>query len=912
MRYTGQFKNIKNDLITVSITIDNQDSTVKEITRENGLWFSADPIQIETNIDDTFEHLIRKSCTINLITNGYVGTDLFADNARSVEVEITNGDVCIFHGYLEPNTFSQPFAKPLEEFTLNCVDSLSTLQYYKYNDITLTNFDEKKTNANVVTFKDIFNKIFDENNGIGGTIFYDMSKGVTSNRTRYVFDDLAIGELYLIGEEYDDTWTYEDVLKEILQYLNLHMIQEGRNYYIFDWDSIKTKNTTWLNLNNDTLLTESPREITFTNEMHGADDTNISIAEVYNQISVKDNLEKMEDVIISPFDSDSLYSLYSGRQLYMTEYISEGSGDRAHDAMINMLNGNPTTYDSAKEVDWYIQAMTNKHWKFYLPTGKVLVDTLAEQSGEKFINQWKIAKYMKENALTPYIFRFGSVDKKAKTTDNSPTSKITMDDYLYISVNGNEIDYEDRHAPTDMLLEKAQPLIEYIGNNSGGVFSPTDDDTINYLVFSGKMLLQPIVYECGAKKPSRTNGYQDILNYGMNKTEGLEAVAPFYSTETKEYYENQYVLFPNLVKSENNSEGRYYVRKFWIQTNPTDKPSYYLWDGSCGIQPWTEDKSAHGYKFKYSAIGDGTDKFSKIPVLECELIIGNKRLIEKDIDEFGNSTFEWVKLGEEPYEEYVDADGTTKTHQLKTFSLGFNPAIDDYIIGKEYDLQNTIDYTMNVDAEGTAIPIKKSDALTGAVIFRILGPVNCLWNNITRRHPTFFRHTQWYQQSCFILAHTENIIIKDFECKIYTNNGLNENFEDNDLIYMSDETDRFFKKKDDIEFKFITQLSAKECLEKGLTSSVNLNAVIDTTSNQPLTTIYNARTETTAKAEELYVDHYYRAYSSPKILMTATMKNSNINLFNLYNSTVLNKKFFIQSMNFDVRMDKKEITFKEI
>ena len=115
-----------------------------------------------------------------------------------------------------------------------------------------------------------------------------------------------------------------------------------------------------------------------------------------------------------------------------------------------------------------------------------------------------------------------------------------------------------------------------------------------------------------------------------------------------------------------------------------------------------------------------------------------------------------------------------------------------------------------------------------------------------------------------------------------------------------------------LEFKFITQLSAKECLEKGITSSVNLNAVIDTTSNQPLTTIYNARTETTAKAEELYVDHYYRAYSSPKIMMTATMKNSNINLFNLYNSTVLNKKFFIQSMNFDVRMDKKEITFKEI
>ena len=107
MRYTGQFRNINNDLITVQITINNQATPIIQITRENGLWFSADPIQIATDIDDTFEHLIRKSCTINLITNGYVGTDLFAENARSVEVEILNGDVCLFHGYLEPNTFNE-------------------------------------------------------------------------------------------------------------------------------------------------------------------------------------------------------------------------------------------------------------------------------------------------------------------------------------------------------------------------------------------------------------------------------------------------------------------------------------------------------------------------------------------------------------------------------------------------------------------------------------------------------------------------------------------------------------------------------------------------------------------------------------------------------------------------------------
>lgn len=95
---------------------------------------------------------------------------------------------------------------------------------------------------------------------------------------------------------------------------------------------------------------------------------------------------------------------------------------------------------------------------------------------------------------------------------------------------------------------------------------------------------------------------------------------------------------------------------------------------------------------------------------------------------------------------------------------------------------------MNIDTEGTAIPIKKDDALSGAVIFRILGPINLTWNDITRRHPLFWILTKYYPNTKFILSHLENIIIKDFECKIYTDNGGNEQLNaDNDLIYLSTE-----------------------------------------------------------------------------------------------------------------------------
>lgn len=896
----GTFKNINNETIEVEIINSSIDGNQVEIG-EGGLYFSSDPIQIETNIDDTFEHIIKKTATINLVTNEYVGNLFFAENSRSVSVEINKGNECLFYGFVDPCTFSQPYTSPLDGFSINCIDCLSTLQYYNYNNATISDFDTKKKTASTTSFYDIINAMFDSSI-LKGNIYYDKSKGVSSGTTQNVFENLGISETIMYGEKFDDVWTYEETLKEMLQYLNLHIIQEGKNYFIFDWNTIRNRRTTWINLITKANYSLSPTKITLLNTMHSDNNTNITISDVYNQIQVKDDLKGFDTIIESPLEKDKLTSLYTGKQLYMTEYISEGSGDHAHDAIVDMINGDSTNYEDASEIDWYIQAMHNPNWNCYINGNKTLVETIAEQDDDKYINQWKIARYLKEHPCVPYIFNLGCVEKKAKNDSNTPTSKISMTPYLYISVNGNEQDNEQTHAPSDSTLQNQQPILEYVGNSSGGALSPLDDDTTNYLVFSGRMLLQPIVYESSSTIANRTNNYQDVINNGLRKTESDHARVPKYDDTDPRTN--------NLVKSDNNEEGRYYVRKFYAIENPRDdaEPFPYLQDGSCGVQPWTKDKSAHGYEYHYSAVGESSDLFTKVPVLECELIIGNKRLIETNIDEYGNSTFEWVELGNEPTETI---DGQTYT--ITTFSLGFNPDIGQYIIGDEFDLQNNIKYQMNIDAEGTAIPIRKDDALSGAIIFRILGPINTIWNEITRRHPMWYRHTRWTTNSHFILAHVENIIIKDFECRVYSDNGLYDVSKEQDLIYISDETDRFINKKDDITFKFISQLTGKEAYDKGLSSGANVNAVVNMTTNLPLASLYNATTQETAKAEEHYVDQYYREYSTPKIQMeTQLHKASNINLFNTYHSNPLNKDFFVQSIDMDVRMNNANITLKEI
>ena len=136
MRIYGQFRDVDNQLINVEIVTNG--STAQQV-----------------EIDSTFDHIIKKSATIRLITDDYMGGDLYAYNTRSCEVTITKGNNCLFWGFAEPNTYNQGFANPKEAFEINCVDALSTLENYKYNGVTINNFDTKRRAAKNKTFRQL-------------------------------------------------------------------------------------------------------------------------------------------------------------------------------------------------------------------------------------------------------------------------------------------------------------------------------------------------------------------------------------------------------------------------------------------------------------------------------------------------------------------------------------------------------------------------------------------------------------------------------------------------------------------------------------------------------------------------------------------------------------------------------------
>lgn len=873
---TGQFKNINDELITVQIQTTGETITIGE----NGIYFADEPVVIEWEMKDLFEIIICKSATINLITNRWLGNLLFSNNARNIPVVISKGNEILFDGFLSPNTYNQPFVSDIDTIELQAIDYLSTLKYYKYKNTTAANFTTNKQTANNVQLISILNGIFPNK-----TIYCDRSKAIEQGLVDEVFDDISLNENIFYGEDADDVKSDEEVLESFLKYLNLHIIQQGSDFYIFDLDSLSKNELQWVNVNTKTITTVNNTISAITKDSFASSDTNLSIDDVYNQISLSDELEPIEVVIESPLSNSNLTPLYSGKQKYMTEFISNGNGDSAIDAFNAAVKGQNIDYDGFKTIDWYFQVMQNPKWRFNIGNNQTIEDKAETNSSGEYINQYKIPLYLKQNQCKPALIRFGSVTTEGGITkDDTPQSKIKMKDYLFISVNGDEQNTSG-YSPTQSTLQISAPLIEYIDNTSGGAFSPPDSKTTNYLVFSGKILLQPIAYESSTSKANRNNNYKAIRNGNAPKSESSHPLVPRYYGDVPAIMQN------NLVSNDYDDDGRYYTRKFYNTTNVRDETSTYM--NVASLQPWTDNKGEQGYEYQYSAVGDSSDRFKKLPVLECELIIGDKRLIESSIDASGNSTFQWVTVGQEP-----TIDGQVKT----TFSLGFNPAIGDKIIGQEYNIQNTISYQLNLDVEGTAIPITREDAINGQVQFRILGLVNTLWNEITRRHPSFWRHTQWSTDSKPILAHVENVIIEDFECKLYSDNALNSNDGSDELIYTSTEQNTFLNVKDDIKFDVITQLTSDECLAKGITTAANLNAAIRTSDGLTLHDIFNQNRQETDVPEKHYLDQYYRKYSSPKLLLELSVWG-NGNFYNRYSWSQLNKNFFIVAQEQNLKMN---------
>ena len=888
----GSFLSQQGDTITVHIVTGNDSTQTIEIgTEKADVYFSEDPAEIENEVNDTFDVLLRNSAKIRLLCGNLI-TDLFSTSCRDAVVNIYKNDTCIFAGFIEPQTLSQPYNDRWDELELNCIDALSALQYSKYKNVGALGviYAFVKAEAAQRSFYDIATEILqgvtDGLDILGNQnikFWYDGSKAVdaqTSNRYQ-VFRQLSISDLLFLGDDESDVWQQDEVLEELFKYLNLHIVQDGFNFYIFSWESVKAApdKIIWHDIVANNTKTTAQQAVTIALANVADCDTTISIGDVYNQLLLTAKVEGIESVIESPLDDDLLVSPYINKQKYLTEYSSDGEGKTAYNAFYNMTHNKKTTYGGGAITDWYVQVMRNKQWTFPMKGNRDI--DIVDYFGSEGTNQHALPDWLGQ-APGAAIMALGSVKINTANDDNSPTSKVNMTNYLVVSVNGNGIDNdENKTYPSVADIQKNIPYAVYNGNKAGGVFSPPDKETTNYIVLSGKVILNPIMRQ--------TNTYTNLHNKVWHGGK-----------------ENEIYVWHQTVPSRNNGDGRYYTRQYWKAEAPDKEVSWHEGADS-GFYPYTGE-GPEEYEFKYSAIGESTDTISKVAVLACMLVIGDKCVVETGTD--GQTTdFVWQK-----YKERSECQSDDEYYQ-QCFTIGFDPKIGDKLVGTEFSIQNNIDYKMGIDAEGIAIPITKGDRISGQVRFMILGPVNATWGVITRRHPTFFRHTKWSSSSVPLLAHVSSILIKSFEVKVYSDNGLISNGnDDNDIIYMSDTKETFVNKKDDLEFKINSALTATECAQLGVRNTVKLSTPLNISTGDGVLEVYNRNGNVKAKPEQIYVDSYYTEYHKPRIVMEQKLRDIDnvVSLFNHYRHEALNKEFFVQGIGRNLIEGRADLTLKEI
>lgn len=898
MLFDGNFYNNRGDEIKVVICTKGDNAKRVEIGNEkDGIFFTDDPVEITSQANDTFDHLLCYQASVRLLCRNFV-PEFFCSSCRDAVVNILRNGECIFVGYVEPQAFSQGYNEDYDEVELTCIDCLSALSYSNYRNVGAAGvlYDALKGKAAQRTFYDIIAEILNDvgeaaNYMGGGTfkIMYDGSKALsngTGDEIYNIFQNISINELLFFGDEEDDMWTQEDVLNEILKYLNLHIVQEGTTFYIFSWESIR-KNSC---LNLYRIDEGSEKRIEIPTYRVGKDievadcDTKISIGETYNELLLTDNVTEVNDVIESPLDDDSLIAA-GNFQKYMTEYIAEGEGETAYHSMKAMTTGfGKTDWQDASQVDWFCWPKAVTNWKFYGIENGSRIDMYEKYPADGTKQQDILNKGLTAG-IGACVCAFGKIERKNGGNTSSLVTSVSMDNYLIISTMGRS------GYPSEKDILASCPVAEYTGNKSGGTFSPVDSDTINYIVISGKMVLNPV----------------------MNVTDIYDNMRIFGS------WWNSYKTVP----SRNNKDGRYYTRKYWDSEQWNQEPGYddkaNKTESSHSFYPYT-GTGPQEHEYAYSAVGVATDTIKRVGLISCMLIIGDKCVVEcnkGDKNAVGGTSqgegdtddFVWKK-----YKERSEC-ASDDEYYAQSFTIGIDPELRDKIIGTEFEIRKNAPYTKGITAEGTAIPIRMSDHVSGSVQFKILGPVNAEWNEVTRRHPSFWRHTTWYQDSHLLLQEINSIMLKEFKIEVVSDNGkIGAVSDEKDIVYKSDTGESFVNRKDDLEFRFTTALTSKECKALGVNNAVKLSSPQNEATKNALADIYDRNQNLTDKPEKLYVDAYWQEWHEPRVVMTQNViePKKGLSFASIFSVPVIGKRFYVQGIDRNLTEGTAVVTMREL
>lgn len=882
--YTSETFNVKisngHDNIDANTIVDPTEDGY-DATEHDVILFGKDPVHITCERQDLTQLIMIAQAQIKLVVNEDMSDRLYAYTDRSLKVTISRvadgineqayhncNDV--FYGYVDPINFDQGISHYFEEITITATDPLGALEQLTMDD--LDGVTEGDT-INVLDFiLKICQRVFrDDNEDEFEPNFIGLSTVFPSSINP---NSIKVNTSPFFGDDPDSRLTLYEALNELLKYIGATLCYDPagkvvRVHSLYSEDAQGISNS-WFNPDKDMLDAKS----------------SMSMDDVYSKITLTCDIEPVDDTI-ELIDNDNMYSDYKNYQKYMTELVSPGEGLSAYNGFVDLLTSpdgeeHSDDYTDAYKLDHFCYVKRNDAWKFgtysyinYMGGTEDENATAEQRKMDTTRDQSQVLTWLKENSVKAAFVSFGK-GEKINVKDNSPVNNISMTDYLVISINGHNDHRESGHS--DVMFNYIQdhsPICSYVGLKSLNL-TPTDESITNYILISGKILLNPLQKKTGPNWSNDVGGMDDYHHDEDNDWANMYTASTNKFSETKNHAWDQNSIIGRgywMRAVPHDNDRSYYQQKWWNLMqgyDPTD-PKYIQVD-TIGIHGDLGNQKNEMLEYSYTAIGNETDTISKLPILACQLKVGDKWCVERlDKGMEGQGVFEWMTDA-----EWQASPLKTKGFDMPYFTIGINPTVDQKIVGKSYDIQPNVWYSMNISGKGTAIAIKIDDKLNGIPEFKILGPILQEWNEIERIHPTFWRHTSWNNHKYWTLELLDSILISDFKIEFLSDNAkINEDASqsDNDLVYESDSSqllDKYVEKLE-CDLKICTPLTMQECTDLGIKYKIS-NSYVMTFEDEP----FKGWKKSSAyiKPEQLFIDYYYKQYNAPARIINADFVGS--------------------------------------
>lgn len=290
MRYLGYFSTFGDtDHYTVEIITNGSSAQTTEI-----LLSGDHPVVYEYSSDGLFAPIKSRSCTVRMVSESY-RFDMYSAKAHGVEVIVRhkNPDYIEFRGWVTPAIYSQDYLKRYDTIEIECIDALSTLQYFPYEQVRP---DAQKT---IRTFREYIETCLDK---VGYTEYYWPEHLQCTDRDGGLLDRLGLREHNLFDDDADATpWNLNTVLAEICKFLGVTAVPYRNAVYFISYPAINAGHSRYSDRTNNTNILLS-NVIELNKDSYRDAGAQIDLTETYNKVSISCNEYKIKELTPDIFD----------------------------------------------------------------------------------------------------------------------------------------------------------------------------------------------------------------------------------------------------------------------------------------------------------------------------------------------------------------------------------------------------------------------------------------------------------------------------------------------------------------------------------------------------------------------------------------------------------------------------------